>query len=345
MKHIRASYMPILEACPYSFQYADWENPGGCQSGEAAEFGTMVHKELERLFPTFDESQIHLEDSEAARCVTNGCAMVKTICAELGYKPESTEHKVGWLYGDIHVTGNADLFLDNNEETVVIDYKTTRQPDCYLSPQAQLQAYSSMCLRPGKSVVLWLRDGTYEVFDKPERDLMETLQEISNKPQARPGVACKYCHGRNVCTYRHCAASSALSLIGQSDMSLVALAAAYPKVKLIREMVDKYDEAINEALKQFPEGIETPEGVLKLKEIQKDDIDAIKAWPILENHFTDEEISHFISIGKTKMLQAIQDKAPQRKGVAWQKELMSDLMKAGSVSKTTEYRKSFEVKK
>lgn len=66
----------------------------------------------------------------------------------------------------------------------------------------------------------------------------------------------------------------------------------------------------------------------------RDTIDPLKAWPIISERLSNEELAPCIKIGKTALLDAVGDKAPRGQKAKVKAELMDELKTAGAVNTT-----------
>jgi len=243
--------------------------------------------------------------------------------------------------------GRTDLLHADGETMAVNDWKSGR---VLRNHRGQLASYAHCAVDkygwPKSGVVhaltTWLQFGFYEV----QAFTPETLSdfEATYKKQLRnvgrqyaPGEACFFCKGQLVCAARQQflhQSQTALAIVGQNPqaLSVEKLASLYPASRALKKLLEQYDEACRMVLIKGPlplaDGYE-----LRLVEINKQEFDPQKSWPVLKGAgFKDEDIARCITIGKGKMLEVVGDHAPDRgKGKA-QRALLEQLEQAGAIS-------------
>lgn len=220
------------------------------------------------------------------------------------------------------VRGHADLFHDDGVTMCIGDWKSGR---VRRNHRAQVVGYAAAAVdmfgmpESGevKVFIIWLQFFEFEVFTITQAEIDSLHDDIKRAEiniggRYAPGDTCTYCPRQLVCNARHDflrSATAALAPVGQVDIDPSQLPRLYTKAKALRKALSSYDTALKLLLRDGPlpdgEG-----GMLELDEIKKDKIDARKAWPhLLAAGLTEDELASFVTIGKTRMLKVISDRA------------------------------------
>ncbi len=115
----------------------------------------------------------------------------------------------------------------------------------------------------------------------------------------------------------------------------------YDRVKQLKSAIYNYDKMLDNALEEGP--LPVGDGKeLRLVEQKIDKLDPIGTWlALIESDLkvTRDDMTKAMSIGKTKLLKIIGDKAPRGGKEALRAKTMAMLRKAGVVSKTIQTKK------
>lgn len=207
--------------------------------------------------------------------------------------------------------------------------------------------------------VVNLRNRMIQRFAFTRAELLEWFEEVvkkgivQNTRVYRPGEHCEHCPINSSCPAVKemiRGATTALTADG-SPIDLTALAdpaqrlvvgkqigEIWGKLSVITSAVEKFKSAVRDAVKQHG-GVNLGDGrLLSLVPSNVDSIDVVKAWPIVSEKLTEDELAPCVKITKTKLLEAVGNKAPPRMKAKWQRDLMEELDAAGAVSKGTIYK-------
>ena len=198
-----------------------------------------------------------------------------------------------------------------------------------------------------KGVLCWLRDQLADIddigMDELEK-LPERIREALDHPDRFcPGPQqCQYCPRRFDCPARTAlvrqsveslTAASALSKsIGLVALDPAALAALWPKVKMIKAALEQYDEVVRARVKEagaLPVGDGTE---LVITEVERTEIVPARGIPVLVERFGGiEAIMPAIRLGKSEIGNLASAQAPRGMKKAAITELMGALEAAGAL--------------
>ena len=178
-------------------------------------------------------------------------------------------------------------------------------------------------------------------FDPDELDMFRVrvqgkLDRIG-KDYGPSHETCRFCPRQLTCQARADYARASVTALVQiggpqplavSDAMLTDL---YTRWKEAKRAVELFDKLLGERLKTGP--LPFPDGrTLVLGDQEREEIDALLAWPILEAHLTPAELSTAIKVGKTAVLDAVKAKAERGKKGRIADALMDELRGAGAVT-------------
>jgi hypothetical protein len=125
-------------------------------------------------------------------------------------------------------------------------------------------------------------------------------------------------------------AAQSLMVTERGAMRRETLAGLYPMVQQLEDAIGNYRQALRLALADGP--IEISDGrEIRLQERTRSNIDARKAWPVLRQHMTDDEIAEALTVKKKAVEDAVKARAGKgMKGKA-AAALIQELRDAGAV--------------
>ena len=267
----------------------------------------------------------------------------------------------------IVISGRTDVeetftIVDGGEErqyTIALDWKTGRKADAR-SYRAQMISYALLLFAENSSVeevtivIVWLRERSYSTITFKREEVREWFKTFLRRSAFwdgktfKPGDHCSWCRRFYDCPARAKMLNSIVeSVSGDGESSMIlsssgelvdpdALYRAYSQGKVLERMLkDFFAQIKEEAAKRggipIP-GLSGDRGFIIKKRRGNAKIDPIKAWPILKDNFTDDEIAPLVSISKGKIVRAAMDKSPRgaKKKVA--DSIVWDLVDAGALS-------------
>lgn len=262
-------------------------------------------------------------------------------------------------------SGKADVLEIWEDRATVLDWKSGRKEDDYLG---QLKTYAVMAAAQDKriktvtAIIVWLRSQSVVTVTFTRKELREWLAEFLKRYSwwdgrtYGPGDHCAFCKRRIDCpgrleTIRH--GVVALSgdvprlLRDESGNLLPAdmIYSAYQQAKLLEQAIKEFKSQLSQELGQAgPLPIPQKEGyALDLIERQgKASLDMAKAWPVITEELTREELRGIIDIPLTKLKDAVAAKAERGQKKARIDALMERL--DGAIVRAPSVRYPAEVK-
>lgn len=274
-----------------------------------------------------------------------------------------TELAVTWFYANIHprfphfttelhltndrFSGNLDvLALDNiklPKRGAIIDWKATFLEDDHtdqLMTYADLSFTAEPTLEEIEIYTGYLRKGA--VADKKvDRDhVAEWKKEFWRNFDAdlhRPGVHCARCKRKVGCKAlvgmnRHTAQELLKIASDGATLTRDMIPEMYVRVKLFKSVIAQFERFLREQATLAPIATLAGKELRPLK-IENKRVDVLAAWSILQANFSDAEMSTFLEVGTTKMLDLVAEKVEKGKGKA-QDAFMDKLKRAGAVEIT-----------
>jgi len=160
-----------------------------------------------------------------------------------------------------------------------------------------------------------------------------------------PGRNCHYCPRLACCPGRAEMVKAEFSAVCSGDglsksiddLTPPQLVAAYERFRAVEGFVGEAVDRIKELA--LAEGSLQGDGkALVVKERREKEILAKPAWPVLKEHLSNDELAPCVKIGKTKVEQAVADKAPHGQKGRVKKRLLEELEAAGAIKETvTQY--------
>src|SRR3990167_8363336 len=359
--NLRCSALPLAFKCGGSLRPAEGEvliDP----IEEGGQLGSAVHEALAHLVSTntlLDVRPLALkyeaDPDEVGRLTYYGNLAWQQL--RHAFPDPMVEQEVT-VEGEQPISGHIDVLSFTPEIAALVDWKSGyRQTDFY----NQLMGYAHLLFRVSgvqtvRCSIVWLREQTIETFTVSRAEITswaESLdQQVVNWDGVyHPGDHCTYCRRFSSCPARIAMARAAIEEVGGPQLTdlldvqdiqrhLPAVATLYRtgKIAVAKQVLKKIDEMIRahiEAVGPIPLS-DTVE--LALVEEPRDQIDPLKAWPIITKYLTDVEFAPAVKIGKTALLDAIALKAPRGKKAGAKTQLMEELKAAWAVSQTPIYK-------
>jgi hypothetical protein len=344
--------------CPQSIRgtelpIADWW-------GEAALIGRAVHDACQIMVNTGSIE----EPQQAAVALRHSLAeqarrdyRICVACARdfwrqyAGHFPQPrTEEQITVEEDGLRWTGHPDVLSvgnwggePNGRIVRILDWKSTWLEDA--DYRAQMMRYLWLACRtiPAnryQSIVAYLRDKTAETspeytrddLEAYHRDFVERVLKAEN-PAFGPGQHCTFCPRLPTCPAHTAIVRRVVADLDAPDTRAASFPLAPAQIVKLHERV-KMLEGLCERFHLYAKGAAIQAGGrliggegrdLAIITMPRDEIDALKAWPLLTQRLTVGELAAAVTIGKGKVLEAIVAKAPRgakkRAGEAFMKEL------------------------
>lgn len=348
MKTIRCSSLPMLFSCAHSQDDSEILIDG---ANGAADLGTAAHDAMRSVVAGLpvDLSLLSLrhgvEESDLGPLVWYG----RKAWEELRASFPNPETEVEVQYGDtgLHLVGHVDLVSRLNTAIRFIDWKTGRkeETDYY----AQLAGYAACLIAEGyetaTSTVVWLRSQTVETYTFTRADASTFVGRIAAHLDGpyRHGEHCGYCRRSHDCpaliaaSRRDMAIFSAATAIGiEAEVASAppdVLVMLRRRAKTLEKFVASLDASIHRRV--MSEGpLDSGDGyTLELgEENGKREIDTMKAWPILQEHLTDDELAACVTVSAKSVDDLVGKKAGRGNGAEAKRKLAAELEAAGAVT-------------
>jgi hypothetical protein len=238
-------------------------------------------------------------------------------------------------------------------EARFLDWKSGRneESDYY----AQLLGYAA-CLILGHGAeravgtVVWLRSQTIETFTFTRADALEFVERLKaqrDNPRYSTGGHCAHCPRSHSCEALLAIGRRDAVIFGNKDLSHtiasgVAKATPAELVSYLRrfKVLKKFGEALEEGIRRriAEEGpLDSGDGydLSLVEEPGGRDIDTLKAWPVLQERMTDEEIAGCVTVSASKAEDIVAKKTERGYGAEARRKLAEALEEAGAVTHKT----------
>jgi CRISPR/Cas system-associated exonuclease Cas4 (RecB family) len=340
-----------------------------------ARIGTAAHKMLELRNLENDELRERInhlaftenvDADELAMLVFSGRKIWREHFADVISITGTEMHIITNIDDVFLLSGTCDIAGSIGGINVIVDWKTGYRE---YSPAMQTMGYHvlqdsvrnnrlhMLDLIAYKSVAIFARLGTYEVYDHCWEDIQDMLDEIKEiiatpEPDRKynpDGANCMYCPRALECPARlmlmYSSGRDILAMTGDGvgkEITTAKLAALYPQSRVLKKALENYESILRAAVEQAGGKIAFDGGEIVLNESPRKTI----LWnpEVLRNFLSADQVAGLRpTISRKELEQAVSDGAPIRqKGKA--KELCIQALKdAGSVEeklvKSIEYRK------
>jgi len=370
LRTLRASSATVFTACPAAAHgdddpiIIDRHDPAGW-------LGMAVHEACAWIVrgATVDAREIayiahrHVLSDTRKREMEIMVAVAKRFWAEYGHccgEPRCIEVEWTAVAGDrVRLTGHADVAGLEDNICTVVDWKTTRLEDADYHDQMMqylwLASYSPdspYTVDRYRYTVVYLRDKTIinsDVYRIEDLDAWATtyINTVTNWDGRtyHPGRNCHYCPRLACCPGRAEMVKAEFSAVCSGDglsktidnLTPAQCVAAYERFRAVEGFIGEAVDRIKELA--LAEGSLQGDGkALVVKERRKKEILAKPAWPVLTEYLTEQELAGAVKIGKTRVEQAVADKAPHGQKGRVKKRLLEELQAAGAIKETvTQY--------
>jgi hypothetical protein len=257
------------------------------------------------------------------------------------------------LAENVLLSGHMDVFaIDAETRTAyVIDWKTGRVVRAYYH---QLMGYAWLVFQDNPDVdqvevsAVWLRESEiqgYTITREQARAWQARLVgEVVNAPpnSFTTGGHCVHCPRADSCPALTSIARRDAGIFGNvamaeqiqrglADLSGPEIVALHRRSKIIRAMCDSLDTEVKRVVRANG-SLDAGDGTeYRLRDDPKRELDALRAWPVLQELLTPEELATAIKLSISKLETAVAAKAPKRGGAAAKRELARQLEEAGAV--------------
>ena len=354
---MRASATPLAMDCPASLYTQNDPlliNPNDL----AGSLGTCAHDVL--------ADHILNQEKPLAHYMTKRCipeqyttdlqimtAIGKIFWEEYGhlFPDPKVEEDYETVMDETVYTGHTDVTSFDGELIHVLDWKSTRLDGCNYMPQMMrylwLAHYKYVDAERFKYTICFLRDKTIESsieftredLNRFHKEFEERVLNWDGKTYC-PGGNCTYCPRIAVCEAHATMLRATSKMFAAEDIpAMVNILPSWDVVTLYQQI--KYAEGFLEKARysiklrtQANGNLLQGDGAkdLILREQNKTTIDAMKAWPLMQDKLSDEEIGPCVKVSKTSLLDAIAVKVGRGGKKKAKESFLKELEEAEAVS-------------
>jgi hypothetical protein len=356
---VRCSALPLFWACPES-QNIQPDEVVLNESGEPAEAGTACHR-WAAAFKRGEELDIGALAREHG-CDENElqmlCAQVRRALSELSKYLDAQDvlqvevPLAAELAPGVIAPGTADLLGRSGRTGLVLDYKSGRLDSDYVH---QLRGYALGAAQKLGSVeeivliVCWLRQGVWDVERLSVAHLRDWAEEFgkrirNGRGNFNPGGHCAYCPRRAECPGRRALVRSAIADLQRDDMKVIAwdadtrealgpvIGEMYGRAKLIEKACGDFRDTLRADILEHGDLSIGGGRKLGIVTVNRRELDAAKARPVLSQYLTAEEIDQATKISPSQAEAIAVAKAERGQGASTKRALAAALEEAGAVS-------------
>jgi hypothetical protein len=356
--HLRCSSLPLAFRCPGSVRRGVVPINA---SNDAADVGTAGHEGNAALVRTgrvdWDGvpalAKKHDVDEKELRVLL---ALSSKLWEQVGPSFPNAEAEVALKHqiGSVVLTGHTDVMALSGTTLRVADWKMGRLDSNY---REQLLGYCALGLfktpeaRDAEAGVLWVRDQEYEPYTMTRAGHYEWIArleaEVVNWDGVyRPGSHCQYCPRSHECHAANAQARRDMAIIMDRDLPghLEDAPTLQEMIRREPEKVVRLVELARTAEKQAKRALEAIKAeVLRSGDIVADgkritiqtkeerELDVMKAFPVLQEELTDEEMAEVITLHVSKAEDIVAKKAGKGNGAAAKRTLVAKLNEAEAI--------------
>ena len=367
MTTIRASSTPRLLACPAS-HHAPGEriNPDSPE----ARLGSGAHVVNETLPKTgqpdwdripevarefrVEEKELRILAAQSKRLWDSEVPGWDCTLADIFEGATAEGQKSMGIGLGVTLTGSPDLFVDRDNNTYVLDWKTGRVDRDHT---AQLAAYALLAGR-GKTVgahvfVAWVRDGELEQWSRSTGEIDDHRVSIAKAAASwdgeyRPGSHCAFCPLEASCSAKTALVRRDIGAILDSDAEAFGALEPARQIGLVEQARDierlckRVVDAAREHVSEHGD-IEADGRALRVTTVERQSVDTRAAMAVLRQHIPAEKLADTVTVQLGKAKKIAGEDAPRGEKGKRIAKLMDDLEKAGALSKTET--KKLEIKR
>jgi len=329
MLRVRPSALPLAMRCPGSLVPAQVRIEG---RNTEANLGSACHAAIAEIIrgnaPDYGQIASYWDTprGEIVRLTELAAQIWSESIAEL-FPDCRVEQKMQQVFGDMELVGTADVVCSYPRR--VLDWKFGRRADDYTP---QIQAYAALALAtwpPGENdfpvyaesmsrstrveaYICWVRDGELETYswaaDEIDGFVARIARVAGDDERYVPGDHCAICSKKHECVARRQLVRQSVRSIADVDISQMAAT----DIVEFRRRLTLLDDAVKQgraALRLFVQenGPQLSDDGYALRLVDKKirTIVTDKAWTTLCRLFDDKEMAGFVTVGLTKMQEAI----------------------------------------
>lgn len=356
----RCSQLPTVWLCPESGN----PQPGEVVlnlSNEPAETGTAFHRWMAAHIDgtELDQDSLAREHGVDADELKMLCAMGCKALAELGRYLEKSEDplrtEVALMTAlDEHATivGSGDIVGRQGDTLLIVDWKTGRLDTDFahqlrgyaLSAVGEMSAATGHQFSDVVVITVYVRQGVWDVDKLTVDQLNAWAQEFSRRIKNgrgtfNPGAHCQYCRRASSCPGRREMVRAACADLQVAEWTPETRLASGPKIgetlgklKILVDLAEQFRAVVKEDVLQHGPLPTGPGRQLAILTVNKRELDAGKARPVLSKWLTADEIDAETKISVSGCEAAAVEKAPKGQGAATKRSIAAALETAGAIS-------------
>lgn len=356
---LRCSSLPLAFTCPGSVRPPTLRIE---EANAAADLGTAVHDVMRRLVNDgvtvggldlrviaqqhgVSESELRPLSWYGAKAWDEIRGTMPDAVAELGHEIH---------FEEFSLSGHLDVMAESGETAAVVDFKTGRKDKDHYH---QLMGYCLLTFDKHPAVmtiyasVVWIRDQEIETVTVTREAFNEWFAELTSDVVEwdgayRTGQHCVYCPRSHECPAMIEAMRRDVSVISALPMDLDAGLAGLPapervaifrRAKAITAVCERVIGAVRTNVALSGGLLDAEDGmVLRLHtEGAGRKIDALKAFPILQNVLNDEELASCLDVRISRVEQIVAKNAGRGNGASAKRVLNEKLEAAEAVTRAT----------
>ena len=359
--NIRASVTPLAMDCPAAIYGQD--DPILINQNDIAGFlGTCAHDVLgdyvlgneKPLSHYMTKRNIPAKHETELQIMT---AIGKIFWTEYGHLfpfpaiEQDFEYTQAWGGGQIKHTGHTDVVSCQSGLVHILDWKSTRLDGCNYMPQ--MMRYLWLAMKYGteaerfKYTICFLRDKTIESsIEFSAEDLFQFHAEFEERVLGWdhktycPGGNCTYCPRIATCpAHAHMLQTTAKMFQAEDISNMVnylqeeEVVTLYQQIKYAEGFLAKARHSIKIRTQANDNCLSGDGGKdLILRQQKRTVIAPMKAWPLMQEKLTDEQIEPCVKIAKTALMDAISNLAGRGMKKRAKDDFMKQLEDAGAVT-------------
>lgn len=353
VREVRCSFLPTLIACSPS-----GEAPTVVidEKSEAGALGTAAHDVMARqvrggapVMVAEVAAEHGVDAGELGDLIDTGGKLLDTLrgpadCEE-GAEDELTAEVCG-----VRLTGHRDYWWRLGDRAGLVDWKTGYKDADY---RDQAMGYATLMfanfptLRTIDVTIAWLRDGTTESYHVTLEDThawyLRLSDAITNDGVYHPGEHCTYCPRRYECPALAQRQTSTLAVWNEGKgRTLATMTPAeridlYARASEVAKLAEAVRAEIREDLRQHGPLVTDDATLALVPEVHRA-VDPLRAWPVLEEHFTPEQMNQIVKVSLEKATDAYARRSKAGMKAADKRDLIIRLDAAKAIRRVTTFK-------
>lgn len=357
---LRCSSLPLFMKCAGSvrgdLKINEWN--------ESSDLGTAVHDALARHIKGIpvdlpSVASLHgVDESELSILYYQGLKAWSVVHPIGQCETESERSLSARVSPGIELTGTADVisrswarndvWTDGDPGPMAVsitDWKSGRRDADY---REQIMGYAALALMTYPQAayafgrIVWLRTDETEVYSLTQEGLVtwrERLIDKAAETEYRPGPHCQHCPRQHYCPAKQEMQRGAVELLGTGRFDLTQLGSIerldlYHKAKSVASLAAMVIDELRAHVRSFGP-IEADGTKLQIVQETRRALRPAKAWPVLQQFLTDDQLAECVTVSMTKVEDAAAKGQPRGEGAGRKRAMLAELNKAEAIGSTT----------